>query len=106
MVSSLDPSKSEVDVPIVRCDTCDCYQRFAHNHSACNFVDLDACGPDTKPCMTKEDKQYIVDLHNKYRSRIAMGQANTYHRQPAAADMMKLVCIAQIFMIFIDCSTS
>lgn len=53
-----------------------------------------SCGQDFKVVsLNDDDRQYILDIHNYLRNKVAMGQERRGGGQPPAANMNTLVSI-------------
>lgn len=74
-------------------DDCE-YSGVCPNHSMCIYTGFGNCGTGARyyGVTRPEDKQAVVDAHNKLRSRVALGQETlgSPGPQPPAANMHKL----------------
>ncbi|KFM79245.1 Venom allergen 5, partial [Stegodyphus mimosarum] len=74
---------------VIKCQQCpDRYKRYSVNHSFCK--------PQNRTCsiviegVRDNDKYLILDLHNKYRSKVAQGLEKRAGGLPQASNMMQL----------------
>lgn len=74
------------------------YTKIYAKHTACQSRNPNCNIIDAS--LSKNEKELIVQLHNKYRSKVAQGQESRAGGMPPAADMMEMVRIFFSFFFF------
>uniref|UniRef100_A0A1W7RAS5 Cysteine-rich secretory protein n=1 Tax=Hadrurus spadix TaxID=141984 RepID=A0A1W7RAS5_9SCOR len=62
------------------------YLRFSKDHTYCLRSNCHVI----KRGVTEEDKKIILDIHNEFRNKIALGQETSPRQQPPAANMIQM----------------
>lgn len=72
------------------------YKRFSAEHTFCLSAN-DSCSIITRG-VTDTEKEFILQLHNEYRSKVATGQEDEAGGMPSASNMLEMVSIYAVIM--------
>ncbi|GBN91515.1 CRISP/Allergen/PR-1 [Araneus ventricosus] len=77
-------------ITVVTCDECD-YKKFTPDHTACISRNPNCDILDNQ--VTDDDKNMILDLHNRYREKVAIGKETFWPERgglPTASNMLEM----------------